>query len=359
MLLKKYQVLAFKDADTLLISKLNKVYTFNIESNEINEIFRFKSDLFTVLSSYSSVLRRLFRKDFRLGLKINNENLLLVKDKCIYRLDLESNRLVGKVSPERGTRPLNITKVESLNGFDDGVYFGEYFTNPLKSSVKIYKYGYDNQLKVVYEFSAGLMNHIHNLVVDKYRDCIWVLAGDTDDGAAIFQIKDNFKSVERIVFGKQKYRSCVLFPLEDGLLYATDSQYEGNSIRFLTKKRDKWESLHLSDINGPCIYGTKIKNNFYFSTAVEGLNSGNIFQQLVRNQRGPGVKRNQSEIICGNKEIGFKTIYSNKKDILPYFLFQFGNIFFPTGENLSKKLFFTVIALKNNDFSTEILENEI
>src|SRR5690606_22317341 len=148
--------------------------------------------------------------------------------------------------------PLQITKIEDLKGFNNGIYFGEYFGNPLKSSVKILQYK-DNALDEVFVFPPGIINHIHNLVVDKYRDCIWLLAGDTDDSAAIYKIQNNFKDIERVVYGKQIYRSCVLFPLETGLLYATDSQYQTNSIRLLSRKAAGWESEHVFDINGPCI----------------------------------------------------------------------------------------------------------
>lgn len=357
--LKKMQVLTFIDQSTLFLSKLNKVYAFDLETFQHKEFFRFKTDLITLLSGFSSVLRRLFRKDIRLALKIDNDQILLVKNKTIYRLDLNLKKIKNKVKLPNGSRPLNMTVIESLNGFDDGIYFGEYFGNPLKKSVAIYKYSKEDKLIKVYRFAQGEINHIHNLVADRYRDCIWMLAGDTSDSAAIYQIKDNFKIVERVVFGKQEYRSCVLFPLEDGLLYATDSQFQQNSIRLLKLQQNKWESIHVSDINGPCIFGTNIQETFFFSTSVEGVNSGNILKQLLRNKPGPGIKKNQSEIVGGNLQNGFKTIYFSKKDIFPYVLFQFGNIIFPIGYNPTKKLFFTSIALKNNDFSTNIIEYEV
>ena len=359
MIIKRHQAIAFKDNVTLFLSNINKVYTLNTETFVKNEIFRFRTDLFSIMSSFSSILRRLLRKDTRFALKIDDEYLILIKDKCIYKIDFKSSKLVSCVMLPRGSRPLNMTIVDSLNGFNDGIYFGEYFENPLKTSVKVLQYTNDDNFRVVYEFPDGAINHIHNLVVDKYRECIWLLTGDTEDSAGIYQITNNFKTVTKVACGKQEYRACVLFPLENGLLYATDSQFQLNSIRFLCQKQNGWESKHVFDINGPCIYGTKIEDNFYFSTSVEGLNSGNIIKKLLRNKPGPGIKNNQSEIICGNLQKGFKTIYSDKKDIFPYILFQFGNIFFPSGYNASKKLFFTSVALKKNDFSTKIMDYEV
>lgn len=359
MTFKKLLALAFDEKSILYLSNLNKIYALNTENYNLIKIFSFKSDVFTIISSFSSVLRRLFRKDIRIALKIDETSLILVRDNQIHRLDLKHNQIRSCVKLPNGSRPLNIIKVDSLIEFTDGIYFGEYFSNPLKKSVKIFRYTKEDTLQEVYKFKSGEINHIHNLVVDHHRSCIWLLAGDTDDSAAIYQIKNNFKTVTRVVYGKQEYRSCVLFPIKEGLLYATDSQFQSNSIRLLKHENGEWMSLHISDINGPCIFGTQIENTFFFSTSVEGLNSGNIIKVLLRNKPGPGIRRNQSEIICGNLQDGFKTIYSNKKDIFPYVLFQFGNIIFPSGNNLTNKLFFTNIALKKNDFSTNIMKYEI
>ena len=60
--------------------------------------------------------------------------------------------------------------------------------------------------------------------------------------------------------------------------------------------------------------------------------------------------------MCVNSEGNISTVYENKKDKLPYILFQFGNILFPNGTNNTNKLVFTPIALKSNDFDTIIMD---
>ena len=126
-------------------------------------------------------------------------------------------------------------------------------------------------------------------------------------------------------------------------------------IKILYNKENNWVEKDIKSINGPCIYGTSINNKYYFSTSVEAINSGNLFQKLIRNKKGPGIIKNQSEIVFGDLENGFNTIYENKKDRLPFILFQFGNILFPNGTNNDNKLIFTPIALKFNDFDTVII----
>ena len=354
-LLRKYQVLTGKDKKSIYLSKLNRIYLYDTDKQQLKLIYAFKPDFTTLLSKFSPVLRRLLRRDIRYACKIDEENLLIIKDKTIYRFNTASYRMESEILLTRGSRPLNIVKIESIKGFSNGIYFGEYFHNPNKTKVKIYQYKNDD-LKEVYEFADGTIDHIHNIIPDSYLECVWILTGDTESSAAIYQATNDFQSVKCILKGDQKFRSCVGFPIKEGFLYATDSQFEQNTIRLLSKENGIWSSTELHKINGPCIYGTRIGEKFFFSTSVEGINSGNLITQYLRNKKGPGIIKNQSEIISGSIQTGFKRIYFNEKDIYPFILFQFGNILFPTGDNLLPYLFFTNIALKKNDFSTNILE---
>ena len=355
MKLKNLLVLAVENENTVYVSNLNRLYTYNIETNLLKEIYRFNADISTVLSKFSKIFRRLFRNDIRYAYKIDDENLLAVRSKKIYRINTFSGQIESTIILPRGSRPLNIIKVEELSGFSDGLYFGEYFSNPTKESVKIFQY-LNDRLKEVYVFPNGELNHIHNLIVDHYRKCIWILTGDFGEGAAIYQATQNFQKVKCIVSGYQKFRSCVAFPVKEGLVYATDSQFEQNSIRLLFEDNGEWTTKDLFAINGPSIFGTKIGEEFFFSTSVEAINSGNLIKKYFRNSRGPGIIKNQSEIVQGTIRSGFNVIYSGVKDKLPFVLFQFGNIIFPSGNNTLSKLIFTNIALKNDDFTTLIFD---
>lgn len=339
----------------IYLSNKNKLVSYNILTNKIINLYDFKIDFLTKISNYSKLFRRLFRTDIRYGIQLDSNNLLVVRNKKIHRFNLTTLEIESSVVLPLGSRPLNMTTVRSLEGFDDGVYFGEYFENPKKTKVRIFLYSNDT-LTVVYEFENGIINHIHNIIVDYYSNCLWILTGDFGDSPGIYQATNNFNTVKCIVGGNQIYRSCVAFPTKEGLIYATDSQFEKNTIRLLYRSNNIWKTKSLYDINGPCIYGTSVGNNFYLSTSVEAINSGNLIRRHLRNIRGPGVIKNRSEIISGNIHLGFKTIYINDKDIFPFLLFQFGNIIFPSGENNLTKLVFSNIALKNDDLSTIIMD---
>ena len=339
----------------LILSNLRGLYQFDLESHKLKKIYNFKLSFFSILSMLGLPFRRLLRQDVSTAISIDSQNLLLVKNKKLASLNLSNSTINFEINIPKGSRPLNLIKISSLNGFNDGIYFGEYFSNPSKEEVRIFRIK-DEKLETVFTFKKNIIDHIHNLIVDKIRNCIWILAGDFGTGASIFQARDDFKTVNKVAGGLQKFRSCVAFPIEEGLLYATDSQFEQNSINILYQKNNKWLDKKVKNINGPSIFGTSINDKYFFSSSVEAINSGNLFRKLTRNKKGPGILKNQSEIICGNVKSGFETVYVNEKDALPFILFQFGNILFPNGTNKTDQLIFTPVALKINDFDTRIID---
>jgi hypothetical protein len=91
-----------------------------------------------------------------------------------------------------------------------------------------------------------------------------------------------------------------------------------------------------------------------FSTIVECDGRENLLKKIVTFKRGKGIIRNECVIyqVDGNSipvELG-----SNKKDFLPFYLFQFGSISFPTGNNLSNYLPAYNIGLKRCDLSLSL-----
>ena len=283
--------------------------------------------------------------------------IIVVFNKHFYEVDILKKSFESVFDIPRGNRPLNITNVKNIDGFDNTLYFGEYFSNFKRDSVNIYKRLSDKSWKIVFTFPEGTIEHIHAIVPDKYRNCLWILTGDFNSASGIWMANNNFNIVEPILLGSQKFRSCVAFPLPEGILYATDSQFEKNSIRLMRNQNNEWVSDFICDVNGPVIYGCKVKNNLFFSTSVEGdSHMKPFFSKYLDKTPGPGIQGKSSTIVGGNLEKGFKILNENKKDKLPFLLFQFGAITFPTGENQSDYLFSYNIALKNNDLETEIFK---
>ena len=115
------------------------MYTYDLESDIISDFFNFKSDILTKISRYSTVLRRLLRRDVRYAIRVDDDVLLVVRDKTIYYLNVVTAKIISSFPLPRGSRPLNVLSLTGLEGFQDGIYFGEYFSNPDKLSRDSFK----------------------------------------------------------------------------------------------------------------------------------------------------------------------------------------------------------------------------
>src|SRR5208282_193766 len=75
---------------------------------------------------------------------------------------------------QRGTRPLHVTAVPS-----GSIYWGEYFDNRERAEVHIYvSSDRARTWQIAYTFPAGSIRHVHNIVYDRWGDCLWILTGD-------------------------------------------------------------------------------------------------------------------------------------------------------------------------------------
>ncbi|HEX8576508.1 MAG TPA: hypothetical protein VF677_09460 [Flavobacterium sp.] len=347
--------LCFINDTELLVSQNNKLFLYDIEKDKLVYIIDLQSTFLKKAISKIKLLSRLLRLGVRYSIPITKNIILVVFNNRFFELNIIKKEVKETFVLPRGNRPLNITEVKNIKGFDDGLYFGEYFENLKRLPVHIYKRNFDQTWSIVFTFPEKTIEHVHNIIPDPYNDCLWLLVGDFDKAAGIWKVTENFQKVEPIVTNKQKYRACVAYPTEHGLVYATDSQLEKNSIRILKKEDEMWVSRFIKEINGPAIYGCKIKEDIFFSTSVEGdsLSKGKL-KMFLDKKPGPGILDNNSVIVGGNLEKGFNVMYKNKKDKWPFILFQFGVMIFPSGKNNSDKLILYNIALKSNDLNTSI-----
>ena len=291
---------------------------------------------------------RLFRTGFRAAVTLDESRVVLSKGNTLYELDLSSNQLSQGWDCGEGIRPLIFSEVKSIVGFEDGVYFGGYLGNMEKKPVSIYhRIGVD-KWEIVFTFRQGAINHVHNIVPDPYRQCLWVFTGDFDEASAIWKVTDNFKTVERVACNDQKYRGCVVYALPESLLYATDAPFADDYIYLMNT--ETYEVKELFPIHGSCIYGCKWKDKYVFSSTVEGDGRNmSRLEWLFTRKRGAGIKDNYVHMYLGNLQEGFKEIYKEKKDCMPFYTFQFGVFKFPVGENNCDTLYFQPVATRKHD----------
>lgn len=353
--LKNFIVLIVLTNDKLLVSKNNKLFIYDLLTNNYSFIVSLPCSPFIKLFSRVKLLSRLLRLGVRIAVPLSQDKLIIVFNKYFFEVNISDKSFEVVFNLPRGNRPLNIAKVDGINGFENTLYFGEYFNNFQRDKVNVYKRLPDGSWEIVYTFPEETIEHIHAIIPDDYRECLWILTGDFDKASGIWMVKDNFNEVKPILINNQKFRACVAFPELEGLVYATDSQFENNSIRLLRKKNDEWVSDLICEINGPAIYGCKVKSDLFFSTSVEGYSiSKNFISKYLDRKPGPGIIENASHIVGGNLKNGFNILHKNKKDFFPFILFQFGAITFPTGRNETNHLFGYNIGLKKNDLDSEI-----
>ncbi|MDH5216055.1 MAG: hypothetical protein OEX19_00015 [Gammaproteobacteria bacterium] len=355
-ILKRVKPLFF-DGDELIVAKNQKIFRLGTDG-KLRILFSFENSLLYRVLEYFNLIFRLRRAGIYTSCKYHS-NYYFCYQKKLFRFDVIEKQITLEKYFSQGHGPLQFCCVDSLSGFEDGVYFGEYFGNADKDEISIFQRKPDGQWVTVYTFPKGIINHIHALVPDRKNKCIWILVGDHGSSASIWRATDCFNDVVCIKGDNQQYRSCVAFPTEKGLLYATDTQYEENHIRLLELVEGDWRSKEIFPINGSCIFGCELKDYYIFSTSTEPAVGGqqSKIKQLFDSKPGPGILHNASYVVaCKKNDFSCKVVYSREKDFLPYRLFQFGTIMFPNGSSKSNQLFAYNVGSKSCDLSTETWE---
>lgn len=232
----------------------------------------------------------------------------------------------------RGTRPLHITAVP--NG---SVYWGEYFDNAARDEVHIYGSRDGQTWDVAYTFPKRSIRHVHNIVYDRWENCLWVLTGDHGDECRILRAACDFSGVETVRKGSQQARAAALVPMQDGLYFASDTPLEENFIYRLD--RDGTLS-RLTPISSSSTFGCQVGEHVFFSTMVE--------PSPINRERHVRIYAASS----GSRE--YRWLLAWQKDFWPMALFQYGNAFLPDGNNTTDYLALTTVAVKSEDQVTSI-----
>lgn len=327
----------YKDAQILIVSEngLKKKVSIPVETKE-----RF--------FGRNRAISRILRYGVRAAVAVDDNTIIYLRSNNLYELDINNHSVSKGYNCEQRGRPLNLVNVFGINGFEDGVYYGGYFNNFDMKPVNIYRRCGIDDWRIVYTFPHGVINHVHTIVPDAYRQCLWIFTGDFGKAAAIWKVTDNFTKVECVAQDNQKYRSCVAFPTAEGLVYATDTPFKDNFIYLLTETRELKE---LAPIDGSCIYGGMSSDMMFFSSTIEPDGRKNTYKNLFFNyKRGAGIKNNYIHLYAGNPRIGYKEIYKLKNDLLPP-IFQFSCFHFPAGKGVARTVYFQPVATCKNDCS--------
>jgi hypothetical protein len=234
----------------------------------------------------------------------------------------------------RGTRPLHITPTPSGK-----IYWGEYFDNRDRAEVHIFaSEDRGGTWQVAHTFPAGSIRHVHNIVYDRWGDCLWILTGDEGSECNVLRASCNLRSIETVLSGNQQARAVAVIPTADCLYLSTDTPFENNHIYRLDR------AGHLDpvgDLNGSSIYACQAGQALFFSTMVEPST----------------VNKDRDVYLVGSRNgIDWQRVARWKKDGLSMKYFQYGNALLPDGENTTRYLAATTIAVEQDDQTAVLWE---
>ncbi len=111
-----------------------------------------------------------------------------------------------------------------MAGIAGEFFFGEYFNNPDRIGVAIYKYDSSEKKWVIpYKFTPGLIRHVHAIQTDPFSGKLWICTGDEGIEPMIGWSDDGFKTINPIGQGSQKWRACQLVFTESAIYWGTDT----------------------------------------------------------------------------------------------------------------------------------------
>jgi len=311
---------------------------------EWEAVARFRPVWWRNLTSRSALSSRLMRDGFHalaiLGGQTNDQTMVGAVPGALVTRGPDSDEFHVTHKVQRGTRPLHVTAVPSGT-----IYWGEYFDNRERAEVHIYaSTDRGRTWQIAYTFSAGSIRHVHNIVYDRWGDCLWILTGDDGSECKVLRASCDLSSVEVTLAGNQQARAVAAIPTQKGLYLSTDTPSEKNHVYRLDREGNVAQvgDLASSSIFG-CRVGCRVGEAIVFSTMIE-----------------PSVVNTGREVhLAGSRDgTNWQVLARWKKDNLPMRYFQYGNAFLPDGENATNYLAATTIAVKPDDLVTTLWEVE-
>lgn len=286
------------------------------------------------VTSRSRLTYRFARDGFHALVVLNDKTMIAAVPGAIVTRAPESKRFHTAHKVLRGMRPLHITAVPNGN-----IYWGEYFDNRTRAEVHIYASGDRGQTwHVARTFPAGEIRHVHNIVYDRWADCLWILTGDEGSECKILRADRDLDSIETVLSGNQQARAVAAIPAEDGLYLSTDTPLEQNHV-LLLDRTGRVEKI--ADLASSSIFGCRTANALFFSTMVEPSRV-NSTREVHLAGSGDGTN--------------WQTLAHWEKDWLSMRYFQYGNAILPDGNNTTNYLAATTIAVKQDDLVTTLWE---
>ena len=274
---------------------------------------------------------RLFARVFRTGLhaaqRVDDRFVLVAARDSIWRVDLSDGSVTLDFTIPDKRRVLFLTRLGDDCGGIAPIAFGEYFDNPERLPVRIWRRRATVEpiWEATHVFPEGCINHVHNICPGQ-AGRVWILTGDFGQSAAIWRCSDDLSSPTVEFGGRQSYRATWLHEsANSGLTWATDTQLEPNHLMHASREADGWKVRSVAPIDGSCIYWQKVRDGMVFSSSVEpGEPTGHLLRDVFCRQRGSGILSDDAVLYHYGERSGLRSIARGSKDFWPFRLAQFG-----------------------------------
>lgn len=272
-------------------------------------------------------LDRLLRLEPRCACCVNDGYLVSWQGK-VLKLQENGTIEVEHIYRQGMNNPISLVNIVGIPDFDDGLVYGEYWGNLPREPVAVWARSSGGNWGKKYEFPAGSIQHIHGILPDRINNRVLILTGDRNEESCIWEAREDFTVVKKLIGGSQKYRSCVAFLDGNDVLYATDTPLEQNYVyRYRTDSNEVSEVMKLQ---GACVYGSAFTDRngvkqYVFITTVEPDASIHGWRYRLTCKLGKGISDRYSYINMLSERGETRILMKTKKDLWPIWLFQFGN----------------------------------
>ena len=214
----------------------------------------------------------------------------------------------------------------------DEFYVAEYFSNPLRRSVRILRAVGGMPLEPAYTFCAGEIRHIHLVQKDPFTGRLWIATGDYGPECRIAWTDDGFKSLHTIGTGDQSWRATCLFFTREAVLWGMDGPWEQACI--IRWDRQSEERDFIARVKAPVLHGAVNDEGWIaLATSVE-----------------PNFQRETASTMWASRDgRSFSPVTAFEKDRWSMHLFQFGTLYFPTGTAPRNYVVFSGNAVEHCD----------
>jgi hypothetical protein len=361
-----YRPLTFA-AGGILLAQGYDLYVANLDCSRLSRVGTVPHALAFGILRKSRIAERILRLGIRFGCEIGDGEYLLAERNRLWRLELPGGTIRLDHVIQTGMKPLWISRVENIEGFSDGVCFGEYWYNLSKEPVNIWVRSARGLWRIAHTFPKGTIEHVHGIFPDKTRGVVWIVTGDSGNEVGIWAARRDFTEVLPVLVGDQDFRCCWIAFSGGQIIYATDSPLTVNSVRRLilpdgsAESSNPWigtRSEALAEISGSSIYSCQVHDQVVFSTTVEpGVPTGNTLRDWLDRRPGPGIKGMYSDLMVGT-QAGFSIVGRWPKDPWPFRLCELGSISFPTGVNPGHCVYAYFTGLARQDGCMSVFELE-